>query len=318
MLAGKVLLMSRGDYDASTTYEVLDWVRYNHKSWVCKETSTGNAPENGQYWQELATDGRGIDRIEEEQSGTQHHFTMYYTEPLPDGSTTFEFDIYDGSGGGGGASSWSDLRNKPFNTLGADFKVVNNELQLQDTISVKATSATSATNATNATNASNLKKTDGTTVSADSITTKLSQLNNTSTDTDKVLTANGDGTTSWKVAKGEGGHDMLSTVSAVEAITSPTDDHVASAYVIKNYSNRYTNSVISTLTANQNEITITSDVFKNDNATFEFMFEPNANNEVITLAKYELDTTAGTIKITVVTAPTINTRIRVDVTDYRA
>lgn len=147
------------------------------------------------------------------------------------------------------------------------------------------------------------------------ITTKLSQLNNTTADKDKVLTANGDGTSSWKVAKG--GHDMLSTVSAVEAITSSTDDHVVSAYVVKGYSNRYTVGVESTLTANNNQITITHNALANDNATFEFMFEPNANNEVLTLASYTLDTTSGTITLTVVDAPTLNTKIRIDITVYR-
>ena len=147
------------------------------------------------------------------------------------------------------------------------------------------------------------------------ITTKLSQLNNATSDKDKVLTANGDGTSSWKVAKG--GHDMLSTVSAVEAITSSTDDHVVSAYAVKGYSNRYTVGVESTLTANNNQITITHNALANNNATFEFMFEPNANNEVLILASYTLDTTSGTITLTVVDAPTLNTKIRIDVTVYR-
>ena len=183
------------------------------------------------------------------------------------------------------------------------------------TNAVNATNATNATTATDATNASNLKKSDGATVDADTITTKLSQLNNTTADKDKVLTANGDGTSNWKVAKG--GHDMLSTVSAVEAITSPTDDHVVSAYAVKGYSNRYTVGVESTLTANNNQITITHNALANDNATFEFMFEPNANNEVLSLASYTLDTTSGTITLTVVDAPTLNTKIRIDVTVYR-
>lgn len=116
------------------------------------------------------------------------------------------------------------------------------------------------------------------------------------------------------------GYEMLSTIPSVKQNTEP--NKVVDALVVKAYSNRYTNSVISTLLANQNEITITNNVFKNDTATFEFMFEPTANAngefEPIILAKYELDTTAGTIKITVATAPTVNTRIRVDVTDYRA
>ena len=55
--AGKVLLMPKGDYNSGTTYEVLDWVRYDSKAYVCKQTSTGNLPTNTTYWQLLVQDG---------------------------------------------------------------------------------------------------------------------------------------------------------------------------------------------------------------------------------------------------------------------
>lgn len=121
---------------------------------------------------------------------------------------------------------------------------------------------------------------------------------------------------------GGGGHEMLSTVEAVEAVTDQADNHVVSAYVIKNYSNRYTNSVITTISAGDNTITINNDIFKDDSATFEFMFEPTLNSsseyEVMTLNKYTLDTSAGTLTLELQNAPTVNTRIRVDVSVYRA
>lgn len=117
--------------------------------------------------------------------------------------------------------------------------------------------------------------------------------------------------------------EWRNSIDDVDCIKSDSyDNYIANCKGIRSWSNRYTNSVISTMTANNNEITITNDVFKDDNATFEFMFEPTLNAsseyEYLTLSKYELDTTAGTIKITVETAPTVNTRVRVDVTTYRA
>lgn len=55
--AGRVLLMPQGDYDNTATYHVLDWVRYNEKAYVCKQTSTGHLPTDTAYWQFLVQDG---------------------------------------------------------------------------------------------------------------------------------------------------------------------------------------------------------------------------------------------------------------------
>lgn len=152
---------------------------------------------------------------------------------------------------------------------------------------------------------------------ADSIELVAGSNVNITTDTENkriVISATGGG--------GGGGHDMIQTVEGVEAITSPTDEHVVSAYVVKNYSNRHTDSVIVTLAADNNQVSIIDDILKNDDATYEFMFEPTANAdgefENLVLSKYTLDTTAGAMTITVENAPTVNTRIRVDVTTYRA
>ena len=63
--AGPTGLKPKGDYSASATYTLLDCVKYNHDSWVCKAmnaqgeaiTITGQAPSaSSQYWQAL-TDG---------------------------------------------------------------------------------------------------------------------------------------------------------------------------------------------------------------------------------------------------------------------
>lgn len=156
------------------------------------------------------------------------------------------------------------------------------------------------------------------------ITAKINKLDTTTSASTKDGDALAWDSTSntFKAQTVKGGHDMINSVSDVEALTSGTDNKVVNAYTVKQYSNRYTNSVIATLTANNNQVTITDDLLKDDDATYEFMFEPTLNAdgeyEVITLAKYTLDTTSGVITIDVVDAPTVNTRVRVDVTSYRA
>lgn len=56
--AGKVLMIPKGDYDATETYTMLDVVSYQGKSYVAKQTTTGNAPTNTTYWQ-LMVDAKG-------------------------------------------------------------------------------------------------------------------------------------------------------------------------------------------------------------------------------------------------------------------
>lgn len=56
--AGRVLMIPKGDYDATETYTMLDVVSYQGKSYVAKQTTTGNAPTNTTYWQ-LMVDAQG-------------------------------------------------------------------------------------------------------------------------------------------------------------------------------------------------------------------------------------------------------------------
>lgn len=57
---GRILLMPKGEYNASTTYNMLDWVRYNGKAWVCKQDNTiGIAPSESVVWTMLVQDGSG-------------------------------------------------------------------------------------------------------------------------------------------------------------------------------------------------------------------------------------------------------------------
>lgn len=53
--AGRILIMPKGDYNASTTYEMLDLVRYDGTSWLCKKECTGVKPSNSnsEYWQNM-------------------------------------------------------------------------------------------------------------------------------------------------------------------------------------------------------------------------------------------------------------------------
>ena len=52
MTAGRILIMPRGDYDVSTTYEMLDLVNYNKATWICKREAVGIEPSdiNSAYW----------------------------------------------------------------------------------------------------------------------------------------------------------------------------------------------------------------------------------------------------------------------------
>lgn len=55
---GKILLMPKGDYSGSATYNMLDWVRYDSKAWVCKlDNTVGVVPSEGANWTLLAADG---------------------------------------------------------------------------------------------------------------------------------------------------------------------------------------------------------------------------------------------------------------------
>ena len=50
--AGRILIMPKGNYDSSATYEMLDFVFYNGTSWLAKKTVTGIEPSdaNSEYW----------------------------------------------------------------------------------------------------------------------------------------------------------------------------------------------------------------------------------------------------------------------------
>jgi hypothetical protein len=53
--AGRILIMPKGNYNDITTYEMLDLVNYNGKSWLAKKTSVGIEPSdaNSEYWMDM-------------------------------------------------------------------------------------------------------------------------------------------------------------------------------------------------------------------------------------------------------------------------
>jgi hypothetical protein len=56
-IAGRVLQIHKGAYDAATAYSPLDEVLYQGSTYVCKQNSTGNLPTNTTYWQLVAQKG---------------------------------------------------------------------------------------------------------------------------------------------------------------------------------------------------------------------------------------------------------------------
>ena len=52
-IAGRVMPITRGQYNSETTYEPLDFVTYNNALWGCIKQTKGNAPTEGQYWKKL-------------------------------------------------------------------------------------------------------------------------------------------------------------------------------------------------------------------------------------------------------------------------
>lgn len=59
-----------------------------------------------------------------------------YRMTFDDGSI-FEYEVTNGSNSTGGASTWSEVNDKPFETISSDFAVVDNELKLADGVAGK-------------------------------------------------------------------------------------------------------------------------------------------------------------------------------------
>lgn len=163
---GRILIIPKGNYDPSTPYNSLDLVRYDFKSWLCKTDGIiGITPTEGTDWTLMTedgtdgTDGRGIVNIQRTGTDPSNPLKDIYTITYTDG-TTSTFTVTNGSGGG----------------TTADTMLKSVYDKNDDGIVDKADAANTAANATDATNAKNLKKSNGTTVDADTITTKLAKV----------------------------------------------------------------------------------------------------------------------------------------------
>ena len=53
--AGRILIMPKGEYDSSVTYEMLDLVYYKGSAWLAKKTVVGIEPseDSGEHWHKL-------------------------------------------------------------------------------------------------------------------------------------------------------------------------------------------------------------------------------------------------------------------------
>lgn len=94
--AGRVLLMPKGDYDNTVTYSVLDWVRYNEASYVCKQTSLGHLPTDTTYWQMMVQDGTSPNtKLSYEDNGIIGAKNLIKIEPQSQTLEGIDYTIYD-------------------------------------------------------------------------------------------------------------------------------------------------------------------------------------------------------------------------------
>ena len=191
---GRILIIPKGNYDPATPYNSLDLVRYDFKSWLCKTDGIiGITPTEGTDWTLMTedgtdgTDGRGIVNIQRTGTDPSNPLKDIYTITYTDG-TTSTFTVTNGSGGGTTADT---MLKSVYDTD-------------DDGIVDKADAANTATNATDATNAKNLKKSNGTTIDADTITTKLPKSVPTTADEGKAPVVQSDGTVDWQKVSGSG------------------------------------------------------------------------------------------------------------------
>ena len=67
---GRVLILPKGEFDESVTYEILDLIYYQGDSWLCKKTVVGIAPADGsEYWQRVTGSMSAVKRTVVEHGG---------------------------------------------------------------------------------------------------------------------------------------------------------------------------------------------------------------------------------------------------------
>lgn len=96
-------------------------------------TGTSGTKETTTILVKNGEQGNGIAKIEKIKT---IDLVDTYRMTFDDGST-FDYEVTNGSSSTGGASTWSEVNDKPFETIGSDFTVVNNELKLADGVGGK-------------------------------------------------------------------------------------------------------------------------------------------------------------------------------------
>ena len=79
--AGRILIMPKGNYDSSVTYEMLDLVFHGGASWVAKKTATGIEPTvaNAEHWM-LMCAGTDITTLEQRMAALEASFVNLANE----------------------------------------------------------------------------------------------------------------------------------------------------------------------------------------------------------------------------------------------
>ena len=62
-VAGRVMPLPRGTYNASTEYHILDIVSYNNAAYMALGTTQGNLPTNTSYWQKLVDSATQLSQL---------------------------------------------------------------------------------------------------------------------------------------------------------------------------------------------------------------------------------------------------------------
>lgn len=134
---GRVSIVLRGAYSNDEQYNRLDVVTFDGSSYCALETTQGIDPTNESYWQKIAErggegpqgevgpigpDGNGIISIDKiSTSGA----VDTYRVSMQNGDF-YDFEVTNGDG-----SDWTDVRNKPFNTVDTNvFSVVAGMLSI--------------------------------------------------------------------------------------------------------------------------------------------------------------------------------------------
>lgn len=164
--AGRILLMPKGDYIDSTEYNILDIVRDGGKTWLCRQTCTGQTPSSNEYWFLLCQDGasgtigsiwyRGTGITGTSETPTIFSGSGVALANVSDmylNSTTG--NVYQCTTGGnaataewvfvislGGTASWAAIADKPFNTIGSNGLIVATDVLDVDLLKIERKAST--------------------------------------------------------------------------------------------------------------------------------------------------------------------------------